>query len=288
MPITPLALLLTLLAPLAALPLAVPPAGAQVPDTTITLLAPGDMGRHLAAYEHATFVYLNPDRRFRVRVRAEEEAARRRVPASTFKIPHTLIALDSGVLGPDDVLTWDPERYPADDWWPEAWRGDHTLASALEHSVVWFYREVASRVGADREQAYLDAFDFGNRAIGENPTSFWLVGPLAVSADEQVDFLARLWADDLPASREAMALTREMVQVLNEGPGWRLLGKTGTRMLQPGWLNWLVGAVETDSGTGFFALWAEAPAWMPPDARLALVEAFLADLHVIPRQAGAR
>jgi beta-lactamase class D len=279
----PLALLLLLLLA----PLAAQPTAAQTPDTTITLLAPADLARHLAAYENATFVYLEPDRRQRVRVRAEE-AARRRVPASTFKIPHTLIALDSGVLAPDDVLTWDPERYPADDWWPEAWRGDHTLASALEHSVVWFYREVASRVGADREQAYLDAFEFGNRAIGDNPTSFWLVGPLAVSADEQVDFLARLWADDLPASREAMALTRGMVQVLDVGPGWRLLGKTGTLMLQPGALNWLVGAVETDAGTGFFALWAETPAWMPPDTRLALVEAFLADLHVIPRQPGAR
>src|SRR5262245_19777510 len=49
----------------------------------------------------------------------------RLTPASTFKIPHALAALDSGVLtGPDHVFKWDgqPRSF-------EAWRRDHTLAS---------------------------------------------------------------------------------------------------------------------------------------------------------------
>src|SRR5882672_11274171 len=57
--------------------------------------------------------------------------AERLTPASTFKIPHALAALDAGVVsGPDHVFKWDgvPCAY-------ESWRRDHTLASAMRNSV---------------------------------------------------------------------------------------------------------------------------------------------------------
>jgi membrane peptidoglycan carboxypeptidase len=77
-------------------------------------------------------------------------ADRRRIPASTFKLPHALIALDAGVLdGPDAWLKWDPEKHPRQEWWPAEWAGNHTLRSALEHSVVWYYREVAEMLGPE-------------------------------------------------------------------------------------------------------------------------------------------
>ncbi len=196
----------------------------------------------------------------------------RRRPASTFKIPHALIALDSGVI---DVqasrLQWDSEKYPRESWWPDIWSREHTLVSALEHSVVWYYREVAEMVGAERERQYLELLDLGNAEVGDNPTSFWLVGPLAISAEEQVVFLNRLWQGSLPTSLEAQRLTREMVSVLAEVNGMQVRGKTGTDRMERGALNWLVGAVERPQGPAFFALWIEAIGWLPTDSRVRLL-----------------
>lgn len=206
-------------------------------------------------------------------------ATERRIPASTFKIPHALLALDAGVLdGPDAHMSWDPGAHPAESWWPPVWAQDHTLASALEHSVVWYYQEVARLVGPEREKSYLEAFDFGSAEVGENPTSFWLVGPLAVSAEEQVVFLQRLWGGALPASAEAQRQTREMVSVLREADGERVLGKTGTGRMEDGSLNWLVGVVERPEDPAFFAFWVEAEGWIPPQRRLAVLEAARAEL----------
>src|SRR3979490_2431579 len=39
-----------------------------------------------------------------------EECDRRTLPASTFKIPHALIALDTGVVTDQTVMTWDGRR----------------------------------------------------------------------------------------------------------------------------------------------------------------------------------
>src|SRR4051812_3938918 len=38
-------------------------------------------------------------------------------PASTFKIPHSLVALESGLVeGPDTVLPWDQQSYANEAW----------------------------------------------------------------------------------------------------------------------------------------------------------------------------
>lgn len=204
----------------------------------------------------------------------------RRIPASTFKIPHTLVALDAGVLdGPDSRLTWDPEKYPREDWWPEEWASDHTLHSALEHSVVWFYREVAELLGPEREAAYLEALGLGNARVGDRPTSFWLVGPLEISAEEQVVFLRRLWEGTLPVSAEAQRRTREMVTVLRETGGERVLGKTGTARMDRGSLNWLVGVVERPEGPAFYAFWVEEAGWMTPQRRVQVLDDVRAELN---------
>ena len=60
------------------------------------------------------------------------------LPASTFKIPNSLIALETGVVGdPDkDVFKWDGVKRSI-----EAWNQDHTLRSAIAASVVPVYQE---------------------------------------------------------------------------------------------------------------------------------------------------
>ena len=68
-----------------------------------------------------------------------------KLPASTFKIPNSLIALETGVVAdPDkDVFKWDGVTRSI-----EAWNKDHTLRSAIAVSAVPVYQEIARRIGA--------------------------------------------------------------------------------------------------------------------------------------------
>lgn len=178
------------------------------------------------------------------------------LPASTFKIPNTIVALDSGVAdGPDFYLEWDSTAVPRQSWWPEAWSRHNTLRTALPASVVWYYQEIARRVGAERMEDYLERFDYGNADISGGNDRFWLSGGLRITAEEQVDFLQRFYHGGIAASPDAIALTKELL-VLEETPAYRLSGKTGLTGQADGGpdIGWFVGYVERGGDVFFFAL----------------------------------
>jgi beta-lactamase class D len=142
--------------------------------------------------------------------RAPAEACRARItPASTFKIPHALAALDSGVLGNADVsFPFDgPLSAPA----PDVWKRDHTLTTAMRYSVVWYFQRVATMLGAEREHAYLERFHYGNRDSSSGLTTFWLDESLRISPEEQEQFLVGLYDDALPVSKDAMRTVRDIL-----------------------------------------------------------------------------
>jgi beta-lactamase class D len=133
-------------------------------------------------------------------------------PASTFKIPHAIAALDSGVVqGVDDVIPYDgtPRDY-------DAWRRDHTLASAMRYSVVWYFQEIAKRLGMEREEFYLRRLRYGNADPSSGLTTFWLGGSLRISPIEQLTFLRRLYAGELPVPDR---VTRSVTDILIQPNG---------------------------------------------------------------------
>lgn len=184
---------------------------------------------------------------------------RRLTPASTFKIPHALAALDAGVVeGPGARLTWDGRRRG-----PKAWNRDHTLASAMRHSVVWYFQELARRLGPERETAYLERLDYGNADPGSGLSDFWLGGSLRISPEEQLRFLERFFAGTLPVSAAAQRRVRGLLaqpdgRIVNARgehafgdpwpPGTRLEAKTGRGRDADGLeVSWLVGRVRRGS-----------------------------------------
>ena len=110
------------------------------------------------------------------------------LPASTFKIPNSLIALETGVVGDPDkeIFKWDGVKRSI-----EPWNKDHTLRSAFAASAVPVYQDIARRIGAERMQKYLDLFEYGNRDIGGGIDQFWLTGDLRIDPMQQVDFVDR-------------------------------------------------------------------------------------------------
>jgi beta-lactamase class D len=182
----------------------------------------------------------------------KERSGQAMLPASTFKIPNSLIALETGVVGdPDkDVFKWDGVVRSI-----EGWNRDHTLRSAIAASAVPVYQEIARRIGAERMQKYLDLFEYGNRDIGGGIDQFWLTGNLRIDPVQQVDFVDRLRRGALPVSKRSQQLVRDILPVTKSGDAVirAKSGLLGAEVGKPS-LGWLVGWAEKGSAQTVFAL----------------------------------
>ena len=175
-------------------------------------------------------------------------AGQRMSPASTFKVPNTLIALDTGVVtSKDSVFTWD-----GTDRGVEAWNRDQTLESALKVSCVWCYQQIAREVGAEHYRRVLAAIGYGNASTGATVDQFWLNGDLGISAEEQITFLRALLDGNLPFDAEHVEILEEIMLVektnghsLHAKSGW-----TGAALA----VGWYVGFVRTNDDTWLFAM----------------------------------
>ncbi|RUV27690.1 MULTISPECIES: class D beta-lactamase [unclassified Mesorhizobium] len=182
-------------------------------------------------------------------------------PASTFKVPLSLIGYDAGIL--IDVHT------PAWDYKPEfnaVKRDQKTVDPTIweKDSVLWFSQEITRRLGSERFAGYVSKFDYGNTDVsgdaGKNDglTRSWVNSSLKISPVEQVNFLRRLLARKLPVSDKAYAMTEAILPTFQAG-GWTVQGKTGTTGLRNDAdkvnrsLGWFVGWAQSDGRKIVFA-----------------------------------
>lgn len=175
------------------------------------------------------------------------------LPASTFKILNSLIALETGVI-PNDlaILTWDGvERMVP------AWNRDQNMRTAFNLSAVWFYQVLARRVGHDRMQQWVSEAGYGNQTIGspEAIDSFWLEGDLRITPQQQIEFLQRLHRNELPFSEATIATVKD-IMIAERTPDYTLRTKTGWAGLgepdQPQ-IGWYVGYLERGDNVYLFA-----------------------------------
>ena len=169
------------------------------------------------------------------------------LPASTFKIPNSLIGLETGVIRDADyVIRWDGVRREI-----EPWNRDHTLRSAIAVSCVPYYQELARRVGGATMKKYVDSLGYGNADISAGIDRFWLSGgSFRITSFEQIDFLRRLQAERLPISGRSMRIVKDIIR-LDSADKYVLRGKTGWTEAQE--VGWFVGWVETPKNVYFYA-----------------------------------
>jgi beta-lactamase class D len=192
-----------------------------------------------------------------------DECGRRTLPASTFKIPHALIGLQTKVITDKTVYKWDGTKrdFPA-------WDRDQTLDSAITLSAVWFFQRMAAAIGRERELEHLRAFNYGSAAFEHDVTNFWLNGDLQVSPLDQVAFLRRMFSYDLPVERRHIDTVKAALTMprgkLSNAAGVRDFGlqwpadtivrvKTGNGTVNGERVSWLVGALETGGRQYVFA-----------------------------------
>ena len=180
----------------------------------------------------------------------QPQSEKRLTPCSSFKIYNSLIALETGAAVDEKmVIAWNGQPSSI-----TAWNRDHTMASAIQNSVVWYYQALAERIGPQRMQQNLDALPYGNRDISGGIDRFWLHSTLTISAREQVELLSRLYQDDLPFSSRNMAIVRKII-LQSQADAVRFSGKTGSAYVGGQFtVGWFVGAVERDKRRYFFAV----------------------------------
>ena len=171
------------------------------------------------------------------------------VAASTSKIPHSFIALEEDyVEGPETFFKWDGvER------WAKSWNQDQTMATAYARSAVWVFQDIAQALGPEKMAARLEMFDYGNMDVGhpEDVTTYWLEGPLKISAREQVEFLKQLHEEAFSLKQSTYKMGKEIMAS----------GQDDGRFAKTGWyyseektdIGWYVGWQYYENATYIFA-----------------------------------
>jgi beta-lactamase class D len=184
------------------------------------------------------------------------ECRQKTAPASTFKLPHALIALETNVIAADTVVPWNGTAYDF-----ESWRRDHTLESAIRSSVFPFFERTARLIGPDRFRKGLSSLGYASDTFDRDVSAFWINGDLVVSPIEQLEFLQRLFSGNLPVASRHLSTVTSAIRMpagqvlsasgahpfeLNWPSATVVRAKTGNTRVEGESVSWLVGALELD------------------------------------------
>ena len=200
-------------------------------------------------------------------------------PASTFKIPHTLFALQHGAVRDEfQVFQWDGVQRTF-----SGHNQDQDLRSAMRFSALWVYQGFAKQIGEDQARVYLRSIQYGSADPTTATGDYWVDGNLRISAQEQVAFLQRLYRNQLPFAVEHQRLVKDLM-IIEADYDWILRAKTGWE----GRYGWWVGWVEWREGPVFFALNIDTPKRTEDLAkRQVITKAILRSIMALPPDADA-
>lgn len=163
----------------------------------------------------------------------EEGDCRTRVtPASTFKIPLSLMGYDAGILenAYAPVL---PFKKGYADWGGRNWTQATDPARWMQYSVVWFSQQITAALGLTQLKKYATDFDYGNAdfagdaGLNNALERAWISSSLKIAPIEQVTFLRNLINRRLPVKPDAIDMTLTIIEASATSDGWVVAGKTG-------------------------------------------------------------
>jgi beta-lactamase class D len=217
-------------------------------------------------------------------------------PASTFKLPHALIALETGVItDPLANVPWDGTDYAND-----SWKREHSMDSAIKWSALWFFQRTATLIGRERMLAGIVKLEYAADSYEGAQSQFWLNGDLVVTPYEQLRFLRRLARNELPVSPEhrsalnaAFLMPTGKVTMAAGEPDFVLRwpelmsvhAKTGNARVNGEAVSWLVGYFDANGTRYVFAARARSGGSLPATAGADLAaRALNAQADLLPRK----
>lgn len=171
------------------------------------------------------------------------------LPASTFKIPNSLIALETGVIENDStVIKWNGEKRRL-----AIWERDLVLRDAFQLSCVPCYQEIARKIGVDRMLKYLKRFEYGNMIVDSSTIDlFWLEGDSKITPRQQITFLEKFYTSELGVSKRTEDIMKR-IMVVDSTDQYILSGKTGWAIRNENNIGWFVGYIEKNDEVFYFA-----------------------------------
>lgn len=171
------------------------------------------------------------------------------IPASTFKIPNSIIGLETGVVDNDTtIFKWDGKKRRF-----SKWEVDLTLKKAFEVSCVPCYQEIARKVGVKRMKSYLQKLNYPGMVFDSSTIdNFWLQGKSKISQMQQIDFLKRFYSSQLAISKNTEKIMKD-IMIIDKNENYVLSGKTGWGTRNEMDNGWLVGYLEIKKAVYFFA-----------------------------------
>ena len=171
------------------------------------------------------------------------------LPASTFKIPNSIIALELGIIEDSStILPWDGEPKTNSNW-----EKDLKAKDAFQLSCVPCYREIARQVGLNKMISYIKAFNYGNMVVDSaNLDLFWLMGASKISPFEQIRFLVDFNDRHLNINTSTYSTMKYML-LRENSPDYQLFGKTGWSTEHERDNTWFVGFFVTSNKVYYFA-----------------------------------
>lgn len=168
-------------------------------------------------------------------------------PASTFKICNSLIGLETGVIKDEHfVIPWDQvQRNPV-------WDKDHDLKTAFKNSTVWYYQELARRVGPQKMKYWIDKANYGNADTAGGIDQFWLTGGLLITPEQQINFIKRLHDNKLPFSQRSIDIVKKIF-IAKDTLNYVLRGKAGWGGNNNQDVGWYVGYLESNDNVYYFS-----------------------------------
>ena len=205
-----------------------------------------------------------------------ERSEQRFLPASTFKIPNTLIALQEGVIKDEnEMIKWDGKEKGLQEW-----NKDQSLKTAFPVSCVWFFQELAKKVELGKYSGYLSEMNYGNQKTGSSVETFWLEGDIRISAKEQIEFLKKVYNEEYDFDKKNYKILKDLM-IEEKTAEYTLRGKTGWAQRIEPQIGWYVGYLETPEDTWFFACNVDINNNTDADYRKTLVLEYLKDLKII-------
>ncbi|MBC9794892.1 class D beta-lactamase [Sinomicrobium weinanense] len=175
------------------------------------------------------------------------------LPASTFKVINTLIALESGVISDEnEIIDWpgttDTIKYG---YRPEIYH-DISIKEAFKVSAGWAYIELAKKIGKEKYKEYLTQCNYGNVDLSINDDDFWNFGNFAISPANQIKILIGVYEETLPFEKKYFRILKN-IMIEEQTENYTLRAKTGWTRDGGKDTGWWVGYVERDDNVYFFA-----------------------------------
>lgn len=201
----------------------------------------------------------------RVTIYNSKLAETRRSPCSTFKIVSSLVALEKGIIEPDNST----RKWSGEVFWNEKWNHDIDFIGAFHESCVWYFRNVIDEIGKKRMQKELDKLVYGNCDISDWKgrlntnnnnralTGFWIESSLKISPKEQTEVMERIFGENSVYSGKARNELKKVMRVEEAADkNISFYGKTGmgkaAGILEDAWFT---GFAESSKGTIYFCVY---------------------------------